>query len=101
LGAIFIGYITVGGFNMQLYDFVPEIINIITATIIYSAACALIFKGLYRKIFKKRSADTDLDGKPITNLAEPLEPPDTSSDLPPEMKTDTTPDAKTEKGGER
>ena len=71
---------------MQLYDFVPEIINIITATIIYSAACALIFKGLYRKIFKKRSADTDLDGKPIINLAEP---------------PDDITDAKTEKGGER
>jgi len=81
LGALFIGYITVGGFNMQLYDFVPEIINIITATIIYSAACALIFKGLYRRIFKKRSADTDLNGNPITGLAEPLDtPPDDESE---------------------
>lgn len=68
LGALFIGYITVGGFNMQLYDFVPEIINIITATIIYSAACALIFKGLFRKIFKKRNAAVDLNGHPIENL---------------------------------
>ena len=87
LGAIFIGYITVGGFNMQLYDFVPEIINIITATIIYSAACALIFKGFYRKIFKKRSAYTDLDGNPITGLAEPplaMEP--TPQDVTKEQK---------------
>jgi simple sugar transport system permease protein len=90
LGAIFIGYITVGGFNMQLYDFVPEIINIITATIIYSAACALIFKGLFHKIFKKRNADRDLNGNLITGLAEPLDTP------PPPEEMD-----KNQKGGDR
>jgi len=90
LGALFIGYITVGGFNMQLYDFVPEIINIITATIIYSAACALIFKGLFHKIFKKKSAAIDLNGHPIENLR-------AVSDAPPPPE----PQDQQKKGGER
>lgn len=41
---LFIGYITVGGFFMQLYDFVPEIIDIIVASIIYFSAFALIIR---------------------------------------------------------
>jgi general nucleoside transport system permease protein len=90
LAAIFIGYITVGGFNMQLYDFVPEIINIITATIIYSAACALLFKGLFNRFTKKKVGATDLDGKLIINPGvSPPEPPS-----PPKK-------AKKNKGGER
>ncbi len=46
LSAIFIGYITLGGFYMQLYDFVPEIIDIIIASIIYFSAFSLIVKKL-------------------------------------------------------
>jgi len=90
LAAIFIGYITVGGFNMQLFDFVPEIINIITATIIYSAACALLFKGLFNRFTKKKVGATDLDGKPIVNPG--ISPPEPPS---PPNKT------KKDKGGER
>jgi ABC-type uncharacterized transport system permease subunit len=89
LAAIFIGYITVGGFNMQLYDFVPEIINIITATIIYSAACALLFKGLFNRFTKKKVGATDLDGKLIEPGVSPPEPPS-----PPKK-------VKKDKGGER
>lgn len=89
LAAIFIGYITVGGFNMQLYDFVPEIINIITATIIYSAACALLFKGLFNRFTKKKVGATDLDGKLIDPGVSPPEPPS-----PPKK-------VKKDKGGER
>jgi general nucleoside transport system permease protein len=90
LAAIFIGYITVGGFNMQLYDFVPEIINIITATIIYSAACALLFKGLFNRFTKKKVGATDLDGKPIdAPVVSPPEPPTPSNKI------------KKQKGGEQ
>jgi hypothetical protein len=75
---------------MQLYDFVPEIINIITATIIYSAACALLFKGLFNRFTKKKVGMTDLDGNPIDAPgASPPEPP-----TPPNK-------IKKEKGGER
>jgi general nucleoside transport system permease protein len=77
LAAIFIGYVTVGGFNMQLYDFVPEIINIITATIIYSAACALIFKGLFNRFTKKKNSATDLNGKPLPDPG--THPPESAS----------------------
>lgn len=41
---LFIGFITVGGDLMQLFDFVPEIIDIIVASIIYFSAFALIIK---------------------------------------------------------
>lgn len=41
---LFIGYITVGGDYMQLYDFVPEIIDIIVASIIYFSAFSLVVK---------------------------------------------------------
>lgn len=44
LAGLFIAYISVGGFFMQLYDFVPEIIDIIIASIIYFSAFALIIK---------------------------------------------------------
>jgi len=46
---LFIGYITVGGDIMQLYDFAPEIIDIIVAVIIYFSAFALIFKGFIQR----------------------------------------------------
>ncbi len=51
--AIFIGYITIGGFYMQLYDFVPEIIDIMISAIIYFSAFALIAKNLISFIRKK------------------------------------------------
>ncbi|MDO5100119.1 MAG: ABC transporter permease, partial [Eubacteriales bacterium] len=47
---LFIGYITVGGYNMQLFDFVPEVIDIIIAAIIYCGALSLLFKGLINKL---------------------------------------------------
>lgn len=43
---LFIGFITVGGDLMQRYDFVPEIVDIIVASIIYFSAFALIIKNL-------------------------------------------------------
>ncbi len=57
LSAIFIGYITLGGFYMQLYDFVPEIIDIIIASIIYFSAFALIVKNFLSRFQDKREKD--------------------------------------------
>jgi len=52
LGIIFSGilisYLTVGGFNMQLYSFVPQVIEIITAVIIYFSAFALLLKAFLK-----------------------------------------------------
>ncbi|BBF45029.1 ribose ABC transport system, permease protein RbsC [Lachnospiraceae bacterium KM106-2] len=55
---LFIANITVGGSNLQLYSFVPEVIDIIIAAIIYCGAFALIFKtGINRFIRRFRKED--------------------------------------------
>jgi simple sugar transport system permease protein len=46
---LFISYLTVGGFNMQLYNFAPQVIEIIIAIIIYFSAFALVLRGLISK----------------------------------------------------
>lgn len=52
---LFIAYITQGGFYMQLLDFVPEIIDIIIAAIIYFSSFALVIKlFVQRQSAKKR-----------------------------------------------
>lgn len=50
---IFVAYLNVGGFNMQLYDFVPQVIEIIIAVIIYFSAFALLLKGFLNSRAKK------------------------------------------------
>jgi len=57
LAALFIAYINQGGFYLQLYNFVPEIITIITAAIVYFSAFALVFKRLIENKRKKHSGD--------------------------------------------
>ncbi len=57
---IFMGYIMQGGWYMQVYDFAPEIIDIIIASIIYFSALVLLFKGILKranKRYKKRNED--------------------------------------------
>ena len=50
---LFIAHIQVGGYNMQLFDFVPEVIDIIIAAIIYCGALSLLFKNLLQKLTEK------------------------------------------------
>lgn len=50
---LFIGHITVGGNNMQLYDFAPEVIDMIIAAIIYCGALSLLFRHILHKIQRK------------------------------------------------
>ncbi|MEX1376635.1 MAG: ABC transporter permease [Eubacteriales bacterium] len=52
--AIFLGYIKMGGFYMQRFDFVPEIIDIMISAIIYFSAFALIAKNIIAFFVKKR-----------------------------------------------
>lgn len=54
---LFIGYITVGGSYMQLAGYVPEIIDIITAVIIYFAAFAFILRNVLQRIRLKKGGD--------------------------------------------
>lgn len=50
---IFISHITMGGYNMQILNYVPEIIDMIVAAIIYCGAFALLFKLGIGKILGK------------------------------------------------
>jgi ABC-type uncharacterized transport system permease subunit len=53
--AIFISYITQGGNYLQTLDFVPEVIDIIIACIIYFSAFSLIFRTLLPRFIKHRN----------------------------------------------
>ena len=64
--ALFIANITVGGFNLQQYNFVPEVINIITASIIYFSAFALMFKSFLGKIILKRQREDGETAEDVT-----------------------------------
>ncbi|MCL2277034.1 MAG: ABC transporter permease [Treponema sp.] len=61
IGIIFSGlliaYLNVGGFNMQLFDYPPQIIDIIIAVIIYFSAFALIVKNLFSSIKKRKRGE--------------------------------------------
>ena len=52
--AIFISYITQGGYYLQTLDFVPEVIDIIIACIIYFSAFSLFFRKLLPRFIKYR-----------------------------------------------
>ncbi|HVI42137.1 MAG TPA: ABC transporter permease [Anaerovoracaceae bacterium] len=52
--AIFIAYITQGGNYLQTLDFVPEVIDIIIACIIYFSAFSLIFRTVLPRFIKHR-----------------------------------------------
>ncbi len=51
---LFISFITQGGNYLQRLDYMPEIIDIIIASIIYCSALALIFRRVVLKLFKGR-----------------------------------------------
>jgi len=57
--AIFISYITLGGNYLQTLDFVPEIIDIIIACIIYFSAFALLFRNILPRLLKWRTGIAD------------------------------------------
>ncbi|MDF3005788.1 MAG: transporter permease [Oscillospiraceae bacterium] len=64
---IFIAYLTVGGFNMQLYNFVPQVIEIIISVIIYFSAFALLLKGFIQLFYNKnKNHSPRADTAPIT-----------------------------------
>lgn len=51
--ALFIAHITIGGYNIQLYGYTSEIIDIIIAIIIYFGAFSLLFKNIISRILNK------------------------------------------------
>lgn len=54
--AIFISYLTLGGNYLQTLNFMPEVIDIIIACIIYFSAFALFFRSILPKILKKKDS---------------------------------------------
>ncbi len=55
LAGLFYGALNQGGHYMQLYDFRPEIIDIIIAVIIYFSALSLFLQHFVRRFIKKRT----------------------------------------------
>ena len=58
--ALFIAHLSTGGFNMQLHGFVPEVIEIIVAVIIYFSALSLLVKGFIEKRLRRRQKANDV-----------------------------------------
>ena len=58
---IFVAYLKVGGSTMQLHGFVPEIIEIITAVIIYFSAFALLIRTVIAKFAKSDEGNANKD----------------------------------------
>lgn len=52
ISGLFIANLNQGGFNMQIYGFEPQVIEIIVAVIIYFSAFSLLFKGFLSNIGK-------------------------------------------------
>jgi ABC-type uncharacterized transport system permease subunit len=70
LSGLFIAHLEVGGFNIQLYNFVPEVIDMIISVIIYFGAFALLFKQIISRLIFKPLDDTDkinIDG-PVQSM---------------------------------
>ncbi len=55
LSGTFIAYLRQGGFYMQRFGYVTEVINIIIATIIYCSAFSAVFKNIVTKIRSKKN----------------------------------------------
>ena len=50
---LFMAYLNQGGFNMQLYGFAPQVIEIIIAVIIYFAAFSLLLRVFVSRVVKR------------------------------------------------
>lgn len=59
---IFMSYLKVGGLAMQLYGFVPQIIDIITSVIIYFAAFVLFFSQIIKRLVKTKENNANAEG---------------------------------------
>lgn len=58
---LFVSYITNGGFFMQQYNFVPQVIDIIIAIIIYFSAFVLLVKNFLDKVSLRSSRTNEAD----------------------------------------
>ncbi|MEG2843116.1 MAG: hypothetical protein RR900_06480, partial [Ruthenibacterium sp.] len=66
---IFVAYLNQGGFNMQLYGFAPQVIEIIISVIIYFSAFALILREFVERHLHakhKKTANANAEKSPPT-----------------------------------
>lgn len=69
---LFIAHITIGGIYLQRLSYDTQIINIITAAIIYFAALALLFDIIIKKLFKdkkEKNVNAEDDGAGLAAIA--------------------------------
>lgn len=54
---LFVAHLNTGGFYLQRFDFVPEVIDMMVAVIIYFAAFALAFKNFFNRLALRMKGD--------------------------------------------
>lgn len=57
--SLFIGYLRINAQAMQTYGFVPEIIDIVIAIILYSTALTVLFRNFSARFKRKKRADKE------------------------------------------
>lgn len=71
---LFIAHLDTGGFNMQIYGFEPQIIEIIIAVIIYFSAFALLMKSFLSYMQQRRAAKKEEGSSGGQNSPPPAPP---------------------------
>lgn len=61
IAGLFIAYLGQGGFYLQLYDFAPEIIDMIIASIVYFSAFSFIIKYF----LQHKKSNKNIDDNPL------------------------------------
>lgn len=99
--SLFIAYITQGGFYLQLFDFAPEIIDIIIAVIIYFSAFALILQTYMVGARKRKKSVDRLPEMPGKLSEQTIEMPcEELTDLQEEMQVELQEESRdSEEGG--
>ena len=64
---LFVAYLNQGGFNMQVYGFAPQVIDIIISVVIYFAAFSLLLRGFVERRVKRREEKRAADGRPAVS----------------------------------
>ena len=70
---LFVAYLNQGGFNMQVYGFAPQVIDIIISVVIYFAAFSLLLRGFVERRVKRREEKRAADGRPAVSGRGPQE----------------------------
>ncbi|MFQ9681112.1 MAG: ABC transporter permease [Ruthenibacterium lactatiformans] len=70
---LFVAYLNQGGFNMQVYGFAPQVIDIIISVVIYFAAFSLLLRGFVERRVKRREEKRVADGRPAVSDRGPQE----------------------------